>query len=168
MGAEFDPEEDEPTLEAAWPHLQVRFGPLIQKCDWFAIQCSIFDRLTRFIKTRVTHKSDMDILLKGIDDYWLTWDGSKGWLKNSMMVKIKIKKFSLIVVLKITCKFCLCKPFLVNIHVYCLFFAACVWLFPPFPGIARFSSKCGKEVHRSEIRYAGMYSYMAKFLLAIN
>ena len=23
MGAEFDPEEDEPTLEAAWPHLQV-------------------------------------------------------------------------------------------------------------------------------------------------
>ena len=24
-GAEFDPEEDEPTLEAAWPHLQV--GP---------------------------------------------------------------------------------------------------------------------------------------------
>lgn len=22
-GAEFDPEEDEPTLEAAWPHLQV-------------------------------------------------------------------------------------------------------------------------------------------------
>ena len=25
MGAEFDPEEDEPTLEAAWPHLQVKF-----------------------------------------------------------------------------------------------------------------------------------------------
>lgn len=24
-GAEFDPEEDEPTLEAAWPHLQVGF-----------------------------------------------------------------------------------------------------------------------------------------------
>ena len=24
-GAEFDPEEDEPTLEAAWPHLQVRY-----------------------------------------------------------------------------------------------------------------------------------------------
>lgn len=23
-GAEFDPEEDEPTLEAAWPHLQVQ------------------------------------------------------------------------------------------------------------------------------------------------
>lgn len=23
-GAEFDPEEDEPTLEAAWPHLQVK------------------------------------------------------------------------------------------------------------------------------------------------
>ena len=23
MGAEFDPEEDEPTLEAAWPHLQL-------------------------------------------------------------------------------------------------------------------------------------------------
>jgi serine/threonine-protein phosphatase 2A regulatory subunit B' len=22
-GAEFDPEEDEPTLEAAWPHLQL-------------------------------------------------------------------------------------------------------------------------------------------------
>ena len=25
-GAEFDPEEDEPTLEAAWPHLQVRIN----------------------------------------------------------------------------------------------------------------------------------------------
>ena len=25
MGAEYDPEEDEPTLEAAWPHLQVQF-----------------------------------------------------------------------------------------------------------------------------------------------
>ena len=24
MGAEYDPEEDEPTLEAAWPHLQVK------------------------------------------------------------------------------------------------------------------------------------------------
>ena len=23
QGAEFDPEEDEPTLEAAWPHLQL-------------------------------------------------------------------------------------------------------------------------------------------------
>lgn len=23
IGAEFDPEEDEPTLEAAWPHLQL-------------------------------------------------------------------------------------------------------------------------------------------------
>lgn len=23
MGAEFDPEEDEPTLEASWPHLQL-------------------------------------------------------------------------------------------------------------------------------------------------
>jgi serine/threonine-protein phosphatase 2A regulatory subunit B' len=25
-GAEFDPEEDEPSLEAAWPHLQVQFS----------------------------------------------------------------------------------------------------------------------------------------------
>ena len=43
-GAEFDPEEDEPTLEAAWPHLQVRLQP----CDglkyaslwqiWFSFQ----------------------------------------------------------------------------------------------------------------------------------
>ena len=24
-GAEFDPEEDEPNLEAAWPHLQVKY-----------------------------------------------------------------------------------------------------------------------------------------------
>lgn len=28
-GAEFDPEEDEPTLEAAWPHLQVILKKLI-------------------------------------------------------------------------------------------------------------------------------------------
>lgn len=25
-GAEFDPEEDEPTLEPAWPHLSVRIA----------------------------------------------------------------------------------------------------------------------------------------------
>ena len=30
-GAEFDPEEDEPTLEAAWPHLQVIY--MILKID---------------------------------------------------------------------------------------------------------------------------------------
>ena len=29
-GAEFDPEEDEPSLEAAWPHLQV--SSKIEKC----------------------------------------------------------------------------------------------------------------------------------------
>ena len=28
-GAEFDPEEDEPKLEAAWPHLQVMLTPLL-------------------------------------------------------------------------------------------------------------------------------------------
>ncbi|CAL1292458.1 unnamed protein product, partial [Larinioides sclopetarius] len=28
-GAEFDPEEDEPTLEAAWPHLQVKYYYLL-------------------------------------------------------------------------------------------------------------------------------------------
>lgn len=25
---DFDPEEDEPTLEASWPHIQVRLHPL--------------------------------------------------------------------------------------------------------------------------------------------
>lgn len=30
-GAEFDPEEDEPTLEAAWPHLQVPNSGMRQK-----------------------------------------------------------------------------------------------------------------------------------------
>ena len=33
-GAEFDPEEDEPTLEAAWPHLQVSESKcLVHLCD---------------------------------------------------------------------------------------------------------------------------------------
>jgi serine/threonine-protein phosphatase 2A regulatory subunit B' len=31
MGAEFDPEEDEPTLEAAWPHLQVFYRKIAKK-----------------------------------------------------------------------------------------------------------------------------------------
>ena len=38
MGAEFDPEEDEPTLEAAWPHLQVQnenFWKIIYKSKLF-------------------------------------------------------------------------------------------------------------------------------------
>ena len=29
-GAEFDPEEDEPTLEAAWPHLQLVYELLLK------------------------------------------------------------------------------------------------------------------------------------------
>lgn len=28
---DFDPEEDEPTLEAAWPHIQVRFLNICSK-----------------------------------------------------------------------------------------------------------------------------------------
>uniref|UniRef100_A0A3B5RBG3 Protein phosphatase 2, regulatory subunit B', delta n=1 Tax=Xiphophorus maculatus TaxID=8083 RepID=A0A3B5RBG3_XIPMA len=30
-GAEFDPEEDEPTLEAAWPHLRTRTDPTFSR-----------------------------------------------------------------------------------------------------------------------------------------
>lgn len=39
-GAEFDPEEDEPTLEAAWPHLQVPGpgGPGPSCGQWGALQ----------------------------------------------------------------------------------------------------------------------------------
>lgn len=32
-GAEFDPEEDEPTLEAAWPHLQVPGSEHAESCS---------------------------------------------------------------------------------------------------------------------------------------
>ena len=32
-GAEFDPEEDEPTLEAAWPHLQLVYDFFLRYDD---------------------------------------------------------------------------------------------------------------------------------------
>ena len=32
QGAEFDPEEDEPTLEAAWPHLQLVYEFFLRCC----------------------------------------------------------------------------------------------------------------------------------------
>jgi len=35
-GAEFDPEEDEPTLEAAWPHLQLVYEFFLRYCRYFS------------------------------------------------------------------------------------------------------------------------------------
>jgi serine/threonine-protein phosphatase 2A regulatory subunit B' len=34
-GAEFDPEEDEPTLEAAWPHLQLVYEFFLRFIHFF-------------------------------------------------------------------------------------------------------------------------------------
>uniref|UniRef100_A0A8C7CJK1 Serine/threonine protein phosphatase 2A regulatory subunit n=1 Tax=Oncorhynchus kisutch TaxID=8019 RepID=A0A8C7CJK1_ONCKI len=41
-GAEFDPEEDEPTLEAAWPHLQVTYYNFLDFLNTFFPPFSIF------------------------------------------------------------------------------------------------------------------------------
>ena len=44
MGAEFDPEEDEPTLEAAWPHLQLVYEFFLRFLESpdFKVQLSFF------------------------------------------------------------------------------------------------------------------------------
>lgn len=42
-GAEFDPEEDEPALEAAWPHLQVSEGVDINIINYFLSTISLLD-----------------------------------------------------------------------------------------------------------------------------
>jgi hypothetical protein len=34
-GAEFDPEEDEPTLEAAWPHLQLVYEFFLRSHNFY-------------------------------------------------------------------------------------------------------------------------------------
>ena len=41
-GAEFDPEEDEPTLEAAWPHLQLVYEFFLRFVidSLFSFQCN--------------------------------------------------------------------------------------------------------------------------------
>ena len=40
-GAEFDPEEDEPTLEAAWPHLQLVYEFFLRSEAWLSIQVRV-------------------------------------------------------------------------------------------------------------------------------
>lgn len=44
MGAEFDPEEDEPTLEAAWPHLQLVYEFFLRFLECPEFQASIAKR----------------------------------------------------------------------------------------------------------------------------
>ena len=61
-GAEFDPEEDEPTLEAAWPHLQVKIY-IISYHNQEYIFCNTFlfysgklaysSKLSRIFKLRI-------------------------------------------------------------------------------------------------------------------
>ena len=43
-GAEFDPEEDEPTLEAAWPHLQLVYEFLLRFLESADFQANIAKR----------------------------------------------------------------------------------------------------------------------------
>lgn len=43
-GAEFDPDEDEPTLEAAWPHLQVYYRNLKQFLQLLSEGCRILKK----------------------------------------------------------------------------------------------------------------------------
>ena len=41
QGAEFDPEEDEPTLEAAWPHLQLVYEFFLRCCCYNCIVATV-------------------------------------------------------------------------------------------------------------------------------
>ena len=43
-GAEFDPEEDEPTLEAAWPHLQLVYELFLRFLESSDFQANIAKR----------------------------------------------------------------------------------------------------------------------------
>ena len=43
-GAEFDPEEDEPTLEAAWPHLQLVYEFLLRFLESADFQANVAKR----------------------------------------------------------------------------------------------------------------------------
>ena len=51
MGAEFDPEEDEPTLEAAWPHLQLVYEFFLR----FLESPDFKDRVHMFLNPRYFH-----------------------------------------------------------------------------------------------------------------
>ena len=50
-GAEFDPEEDEPTLEAAWPHLQVDSHDLVTRffTRIYTNSTRSDDKITKFV-----------------------------------------------------------------------------------------------------------------------
>ena len=43
-GAEFDPEEDEPTLEVTWPHLQLVYDFFLRMIESMDFECSIAKR----------------------------------------------------------------------------------------------------------------------------
>ena len=47
-GAEFDPEEDEPTLEAAWPHLQLVYE--------FFLRSDVFINIASFFLPQFIHE----------------------------------------------------------------------------------------------------------------
>ena len=55
MGAEFDPEEDEPTLEAAWPHLQLVYEFFLRFLESpdFKVLFSFFRYSGEFQKGRI-------------------------------------------------------------------------------------------------------------------
>jgi hypothetical protein len=56
-GAEFDPEEDEPTLEAAWPHLQLVYEFFLRFLESPDFQPSI-------AKKHIDHKFVMQVWTK--------------------------------------------------------------------------------------------------------
>jgi serine/threonine-protein phosphatase 2A regulatory subunit B' len=56
-GAEFDPEEDEPTLEAAWPHLQLVYQ-LFLKC----IESPTFQPKNAVVKKLINQKFVLQLL----------------------------------------------------------------------------------------------------------
>lgn len=60
-GAEFDPEEDEPTLEAAWPHLQVMRVKLQNLQPIYLSSCFLADGIV----------AKMDLPTKGDGGFWI-------------------------------------------------------------------------------------------------
>ena len=97
MGAEFDPEEDEPTLEAAWPHLQVFYRKIAKKKvggDFLILTRLLINCLPNIEKTFSLHKEfekTFFCINSQFEKYkkkWhqLPWSSKKPWFREIIFI----------------------------------------------------------------------------------
>ena len=65
-GAEFDPEEDEPTLEAAWPHLQLVYEFFLRCLESPDFTPSLVKKYIDQVQSRKTHHKPIQVFFLNV------------------------------------------------------------------------------------------------------